>query len=130
MVLAAGSIGSPKLLARFSLVHSLPGHAMDLIGRGLTDHPTTHWLRTYATHIGDVEVSRDSHAKIVFYSRGLPPGGNGTRFPFNVEMNVNHEYWHLRENDPGERQDNGFPAAASIVEVKFSFGNCLDGETK
>ena len=43
---------------------------------------------------------KTTHAKIVFYSRGLPRRRNANRYPFNVEMNINHEYWHLRENDP------------------------------
>ena len=60
---------------------------------------------TYVTNIGNVPIPKDTHAKIIFYSRGLPDPHrpNETRYPFNVEMNINHEYWHLRENDPGER---------------------------
>ena len=51
-------------------------------------------------------------------------------------MNVNHEYWHLRENDPSENSQNGIsvtdPTGPSRVDIKFSFGNCLDdsGEIK
>ena len=45
-------------------------------------------------------------------------------------MNVNHEYWHLRENDPKEKDTSGSPSnnnsGASRVDIKFSFGNCLD----
>ena len=40
VVLAGGSIESPKLLRRSSLFPSLPGHAQALVGHGLTDHPT------------------------------------------------------------------------------------------
>jgi GMC oxidoreductase len=126
VVLAGGSIESPKLLRRSSLFHSLPDQVKSLVGRGLTDHPTTDWIATLATNIGDVPVPKDSHAKIVFYSRGRRDSQNRILYPFNVEMNINHEYWHLRENDPsagGAPINNG---SASIVEIKFSFGNCLD----
>jgi len=76
------------------------------------------------TGIGNVELGPNDHAKIIFYSRGLRDG-NRIRYPFNVEMNLNHEYWHLRENDPGERGP-GIPAGVARVDIKFSFGNCLD----
>lgn len=126
VVLAGGSIESPKLLRRSTLFHSLPDSVKGLVGLGLTDHPTTDWIRTYATNIGDVPIPRNSHAKIVFYSRGHRDAQNRILYPFNVEMNVNHEYWHLRDNDPSARSQPLHTSGASIVEVKFSFGNCLD----
>ena len=84
-------------------------------------------VTTFVTNCGNVPVPHSAHAKIIFYSRGLRENGE-TRYPFNVEMNVNHEYWHLRDNDP---TDDGAPdpssaAGASRVDIKFSFGNCLD----
>jgi GMC oxidoreductase len=125
VVLAGGSIESPKLLRRSSIFHSLPDPVKGMVGRGLTDHPTTDWIRTLATKMGTLDIERDSHAKLVFYSRGHRDGQGRIRYPFNVEMNVNHEYWHLRDNDPraGQQDDSG---GASRVEIKFSFGNCLD----
>ncbi len=55
------------------------------------------------------------------------------RFPFNVELNINHEYWHLRDNDPNDpnrTNPDGFLAAdpngPSRLDIKFSFGNPLD----
>lgn len=137
VVLAAGSIESPKLLRRSSMFPWLPQHAKNLVGRGLTDHPTTNEVTTFVTNIGNVPIPKDSHAKIVFYSRGLrdvPNHSDQIRYPFNVEMNVNHEYWHLRENDPKERDPN--PSASndstglSRVDIKFSFGNCLDNDNQ
>ena len=101
----------------------------------MTDHPTTSETTTYVTNIGNVPIPKSSHAKIIFYSRGLPDPANPqqTRYPFNVEMNVNHEYWHLRENDPNDPNrvnpdafSPGGPTGASRVDIKFSFGNCLD----
>jgi hypothetical protein len=41
-------------------------------------------------------------------------------------MNINHEYWHLRENDPSAAGAPVNTSGASKVEIKFSFGNCLD----
>lgn len=125
VVLAGGSIESPKLLRRSSLYSSLPQNVQGLVGRGLTDHPTTTEITTFATSIGNIALNADDHAKIVFYSRGLRDANNQIRYPFNVEMNINHEYWHLRENDPEEAGPLPTGRGARI-DIKFSFGNCLD----
>lgn len=121
VVIAGGSIESPKLLRRSSLFGSLPSRVKPLVGNGLTDHPTSDWITTFVTNIGNVPIPKDSHGKIVFYSRGRRDAQNQIIYPFNVEMNVNHEYWHLRENDPGSSPPNG--GGASRVDIKFSFGN-------
>jgi hypothetical protein len=126
VVLAAGSIESPKLLRRSSMYPWFADHVKHLLGRGLTDHPTSDEMNTLVTDIGDVVIRRDSHAKIIFYSRGHRDG-NRIRYPFNVEMNINHEYWHLRENDPTASAPTGAPPdGASRLDLKFSSGNCLD----
>ncbi len=64
--------------------------------------------------------------KIIFYSRGLRDGGR-VRYPFNVEMNINHEWWHLRDNDP-TASGRARSGAASRIDIKFSFANCLDDD--
>ena len=127
VVLAGGSIESPKLLRRSSsLFQSLPGHARHLIGRGLTDHPTSSEIAADIDHCGPIEIDKRVHAKIVLYSKGLRENGE-IRFPFNVEININHEYWHLRENDPNSPGATATSdAKASRLDLKFSFGNCLD----
>jgi hypothetical protein len=125
VVLAAGSIESPKLLCRSSMYPWLPQAVKDLMGRGLTDHPTTNEITTFVTSIGNVPLGAGDHAKIIFYSRGLRDANNEIRYPFNVEMNLNHEYWHLRENDPGVAGPPS-PGEAARLDIKFSFGNCLD----
>lgn len=129
VVLAAGSIESPKLLRRSSMYPWLPDAAKSLLGRGLTDHPTSNEITTFVTNIDNVPIPRDAHAKIIFYSRGLRDG-NEIRYPFNVEMNINHEYWHLRENDPNTNDPQSFSTndrlGPSRLDIKFSFGNCLD----
>jgi hypothetical protein len=85
------------------------------------------------TDIDNVAVAKDSHAKIVFYSRGLRDGSE-IRYPFNVEMNINHEYWHLRENDPNANDLHAFSTNNNVgpsrVDLKFSFGNCLDNDNE
>jgi hypothetical protein len=125
VVLAGGSIESPKLLMRSSLFPQLPASVRALTGRGLTDHPTTNEIRTLATHIDGLPIPRDVGAKIIFYSRGHRANGR-VKYPFNVEMNVNHEYWHLRENDPEHAGQPIQVNGPSIIDIKFSFGNCLD----
>ncbi len=43
-------------------------------------------------------------------------------------MNINHEYWHLRQddlNDPNAVSPTP-PDGPSRLDIKFSFGNCLD----
>ena len=129
VILAAGSIESPKLLRRSSLYSSLPPTVQELVGKGLTDHPTTTEITTFANSISDVPLSRADHAKIIFYSKGLRDANNQIRYPFNVEMNINHEYWHLRENDPTENEPLPTQGVARI-DIKFSFGNCLDNNNE
>jgi GMC oxidoreductase len=127
-VLAGGSIESPKLLRRSSMFPWLPTAVKDLVGRGLSDHPTSNEITTFAHGIGNVALTGADHAKIVFYSRGLRDG-NQIRYPFNVEMNINHEYWHLRENDP-HGEPRGGPGDAARIDIKFSLGNCLDDQNE
>ncbi len=131
VVLAAGSLESPKIIRRSPVHAALPPGSRALVGRGLTDHPTTDAVEAFVTHLGDLPLPRDSHAKIVLYSRGLEEWAGGhrisrVRFPFNVEINLNHEYWHLRENDPASPHTPITPHGDSRLSVKFSFGNCLD----
>jgi choline dehydrogenase-like flavoprotein len=124
VVLAAGSIESPKLLRRSSMGPWLPDSVKNLVGRGLTDHPTSNETTTFVHGIRDVGLSSTDHAKIIFYSRGNREPNGTIRYPFNVEMNINHEYWHLRQNDPDQVVNP--PPGAARVDIKFSFGNCLD----
>ena len=126
VVLAGGSIESPKLLRRSSLHASLPQGAKELVGRGLTDHPTSNEITTFATGIGNVGLGRSDHAKIIFYSVGRRDAQNRVRYPFNVEMNINHEYWHLRDSDPSAAGTGVAGDGAARIDIKFSFGNCLD----
>lgn len=134
VVLAAGSIESPKLLQRSSLFPWLPDHCKRVLGRGLTDHPTSNELAAYVTNIGSTPITKKTHAKIILYSLGKRDASGQIKFPFNVEMNINHEYWHLRENDPSTRPEPVFsgnnPAGPSRLDIKFSFGNCLDSENQ
>ena len=128
VVLAAGSLGSPKILRRSPVFDGLPAEAGALVGKGLTDHPTTAWIEALATDMAGVPLPPDEHAKIIFYSRGRPGGREAVALPFNVELNVNPRYWHVRRNDP---DDDEFArpfreGATSLLEFKFSFGNCLD----
>lgn len=127
VVIGAGSIESPKLINRSSIYQRLPGHLKQRVGFGLTDHPVTAESQGYVSSLGNISLSRRDHAKIIFYSRGRPDQNGHVKFPFNIEMNVNHEYWHLRNNDP-----SAIPTiddtSKTRVDIKFSFANCLDDE--
>jgi hypothetical protein len=103
----------------------LPDPIRGLVGFGLTDHPVSAESQAYVSSLGDIPLSRADHAKIIFYSRGRHDTNGHVFFPFNIEMNINHEYWHLRNNDPSAEPvpDN---TAKTRVDIKFSFGNCLD----
>jgi hypothetical protein len=127
VVIAAGSIESPKLINRSSIYQRLPGHLKQRVGFGLTDHPVTAESQAYVSSLGNISLSRRDHAKIIFYSRGKPDQNGHVKFPFNIEMNVNHEYWHLRNNDPSAEPviDD---TSKTRVDIKFSFANCLDDE--
>jgi choline dehydrogenase-like flavoprotein len=133
VVLAGGSIESPKLLRRSSMYESLSSGVKNLVGRGLTDHPTTDWVHAFVDGIGGINLDDHDHAKIIFYSLGLRDPNNEIRYPFNVEMNINHEYWHLRKNDPADpdpADPNPLRPGQARVEIKFSFGNCLDDDNE
>jgi hypothetical protein len=69
---------------------------------GLKDKPTTDDLTTFSDHIEDVMIQKNTHGKIIFYSRGRRDAGDQRLYPLNVEMNINHKYRHLREYDPTE----------------------------
>lgn len=131
VVIAAGSTESPKLINRSAVYQSLPNQIQQLVGFGLTDHPVTGESQAYVSSIGRngsrIGLSRSDHAKLIFYSRGNRDVNGQVIYPFNIEMNINHEYWHLRNNDPSSEAivDD---TSKTRVDIKFSFGNCLDDE--
>ena len=61
VILAAGSIESPKLLRRSSLYSSLPPTVQELVGKGLTDHPTT----TETSSHDPCHIQRETRSRIV-----------------------------------------------------------------
>ena len=127
VIIAAGSTESPKLINRSEVYQSMPDSVRQRVGFGLTDHPVTGESQAYVSSLGNVDLSRRDHAKIIFYSRGNRDANGHVRFPFNIEMNINHEYWHLRNNDPSAEPvvDD---TSRTRVDIKFSFANCLDDE--
>lgn len=127
VIIAAGSTESPKLINRSSVFHQLPDDIRRLVGFGLTDHPVSSESQAYVTSLGNprIVISPDDHAKIIFYSKGKPDANGHIQYPFNIEMNVNHEYWHLRNNDPSTGLVDHDPSRTR-VDIKFSFANCLD----
>jgi len=128
VVIAAGSTESPKLINRSAIYQSLPDHVKGLVGFGLTDHPVTGESQAYVSSLGNsprISLSRRDHAKIIFYSRGKRDASGHVIYPFNIEMNVNHEYWHLRNNDPSAEPvaDNTGKTRVDIkVQLRQLFG--------
>lgn len=127
VIIAAGSTESPKLINRSTAYHKLSASVKQHVGFGLTDHPVTSESQAYVSSLGTIPMTRQDHAKIIFYSRAKPDANGNIKFPFNIEMNINHEYWHLRNNDPSAETapDN---TAKARVDIKFSFANCLDDD--
>ena len=141
VIIAAGSTESPKLINRSSVYHELDDNVKQYVGVGLTDHPVSSEAQifTQMARVPDgngglikVPIQRDDHAKIVFYSRGNKNNDGSIKYPFNIELNINHEYWHLRHNDPS----SGMPwvsyddAENVRVDMKYSFANVLDSNNK
>ena len=124
VVVAAGSIESPKLIRRSNVYDRLPDPVKQLVGLGLTDHPTTNPITAKVTNIGPIIINTDDHGKIMFYSRGKTNPDGSIRYPFNIEMNINGKYWHRRENDP--TNPSAEPVDEVTVDIKFSFGNPLE----
>ena len=141
VIIAAGSTESPKLINRSSVFHRLPDNVKNNVGSGLTDHPVSSEAQIFAkkvikrdTHgnvVEDLPIDLDDHAKIVFYSKGETENGS-IKYPFNIELNINHEYWHLRNNDPTDGMpDVSHDDANKIrVDIKFSFANLLDDNNR
>jgi hypothetical protein len=129
VIIAAGSTESPKLISRSSVFHTLPGAIRQLVGFGLTDHPVSAESQAYVRSLGNprIDITRRDHAKIIFYSRGKLDANGHVQYPFNIEMNVNHEYWHLRNNDP-TAEPAPDDTSRSRIDIKFSFANCLDDQ--
>ncbi len=123
VIISAGSIESSKLLNRSTLGKNLDPSIRSLIGRGLTDHPTTDDRRAFISHCGNIEIPKSEHAKIIMYSKGKKVNGE-IQFPFNVEININHEYWHNRKIDPDTGRS--IQRGDSVLDFKFSLANCID----
>ena len=108
VVLAGGSIESPKLLLRSSMYPSLP-RRREGVGRPWADGPSHHrrernvcrWHRRHRPH---PQRPLQDHLLLP----RVAGREHEIRYPFNVEMNLNHEYWHLRKNDPADHTDADF----------------------
>lgn len=125
-IIAAGSLESPKVLQRASFFNELPESVKAQTGFGLTDHPTTRSAHAEVDSIGAQPITKTDHAKILLYSKGLRDAAGRIVHPYNIEMNINHEFWHLRNTDPEERLEQIAKNDNCILDLKFSFANCLD----
>ena len=125
VVLAAGSIESPKLLRRSSMYPAgCRTRRRTWSGRGLTDHPTSNEITTFVTgHRQRPDPEDRARQDHLLFARPARRHDE-IRYPFNVEMNINHEYWHLRENDPNANRSGGIldqhPAAARRASTSSS----------
>lgn len=116
VVLAAGSLESARLAMESKL------EPANLIGKGLTDHPSY-----YAPNDGNFRLKATSpfagdgrHAKIFFYPKQQWEG-----HWFNVEIVINGEYWNSRHGDDDVQSAIHRPGRPSTVNFKFIFGSPL-----
>jgi len=116
VVLAAGSLES----ARLAMVSKL--EPQDLIGKGLTDHPSY-----YAPNNGNFQLKENSpyagrlrHAKIFLYPKEMWQG-----HWFNVEIVINGDYWNSRHADQDVLEASHRPDGRSTINFKFIFGSPL-----
>jgi hypothetical protein len=111
-VLAAGSLESPRIVINSGL--SDPGGTL---GVGLTDHPAF-FSALYSIPDGSPFGGSKRHAKVFLFKKTATFQDH----PFNVEVVVNPELWHVRNSD-----DDLVPVPnPSKIKMTFSFASLLD----
>lgn len=112
IVLAAGSLESPRIALNSGL--NDPGGKL---GVGLTDHPAF-FSAVYNIPDGSPFGGSKRHAKVFLAKKNASFDDH----PFNVEVVVNPELWHVRNSD-----DDLVPMPnPSKIKMTFSFASLLD----
>jgi len=92
------------------------------------DHPRTQQLyHPHGLPPHPTPRPRQNHPLLSRQTRA----NNEIRYPFNVEININHEYWHLRENDltehgADENPEGGYFQLIDILCAMSDFVNAHD----
>lgn len=112
IVLAAGSLESPRI----ALNSNLSDPALKL-GIGLTDHPAF-FSADYNIPNGSSFSGEKRHAKVFLFKKTATFQDH----PFNVEVVVNPDLWHVRNSDD-DLVPNPNP---SKIKMTFTFASLLD----
>ena len=116
IVLAAGSLESPRI----ALNSNLSDPALKL-GVGLTDHPAF-FSAVYNIPNNSPFSGQKRHAKVLLFKKTATFEDH----PFNVEVVVNPELWHVRNSD-----DNLVPMPnPSKIKMTFSFASLLENNNR
>jgi len=112
IVLAAGSLESPRIALNSGL-----SDPAGKLGVGLTDHPAF-FSATYNIPDGSPFGGSKRHAKAFLFKKTATFQDH----PFNVEVVVNPELWHVRNSD-----DDLVPVPdPSKIKMTFTFASLLD----
>jgi hypothetical protein len=112
IVLAAGSLESPRIALNSGL-----SDPTGKLGVGLTDHPAF-FSALYNIPDGSPFGGSKRHAKVFLFKKTATFHDH----PFNVEVVVNPELWHVRNSD-----DDLVPVPnPSKIKMTFSFASLLD----
>jgi GMC oxidoreductase len=118
VVLAAGSLESPRIALRSSLPDP-----NGKIGRGLTDHPAF-FSREYGLPPGSEFGGLGDHAKILMSHQQASLSQHG----YNVEVLINPKYWDVRHPDDDVRRQRIDAITKSAVRLQFIFASHLDDD--
>lgn len=116
VVLAAGSVESPRIALR----SSLPDTNLR-IGRGLTDHPAF-FSREYGLPASSPFGGVRDHARLLLAHRQASFADHG----YNVEVLVNPKWWDVRHPDDDVRRQRIDSITRSSVRLQFVLASHLD----
>ncbi|MGC1525355.1 MAG: GMC oxidoreductase [Phormidesmis sp.] len=115
VVLAAGSIESPKIFRQSSLTD-----ASNQAGRGLTDHPYV-FSSNYLIPADNPFAGDLNHAKVLLWAGDA----RQDHYPFYAELLINPWYWHVRRADDDLWQRQPPENRRTEITMKFGFSKEL-----
>lgn len=120
IVLAAGSLESPRIALRSQLVEP-----NGLMGVGLTDHPAF-FSNSYELDDASPYAGFENHAKVMLFHKQA----TSTAHPYNVEVLISPKYWDAAHADDDVwRQEIGSDQR-TLVRLQFVFASPLDNNNR